>query len=105
MARAMRFSFRRCSNHCVNQLPSAKCSPTTRGRPTSGTDTQVYPTADYDNFEGALDALYSEEVVQRHPPQSAALAVAGPVINNCCKMTNLGWVINGQELTQHHGIL
>jgi glucokinase len=66
---------------------------------------QVYPTAEYDTFEDALDALYSEEVLQRHPPQSAALAVAGPVINNCCKMTNLKWVIDGQELTQRRGIL
>lgn len=65
----------------------------------------MYPTADYATFEDALDALYAEEVVQRHPPQSAALAVAGPVINNCCKMTNLGWVIDGQELSQRRGIL
>lgn len=66
---------------------------------------QVYPTAEYDTFEDALDALYAEEVMQRHPPQSAALAVAGPVISNCCKMTNLKWVIDGQELTQRRGIL
>lgn len=66
---------------------------------------QVYPTADYDTFEEALDALYAEEIVQQHPPQSAALAVAGPVIHNCCKMTNLGWTIDGRELTDRRGIL
>lgn len=66
---------------------------------------QVYPTADYPTFEDALDALYAEEEAKQHPPQSAALAVAGPVINNCCKMTNLGWVIDGAALGKSHGIL
>ena len=32
------------------------------------------------------------------PPQRAVLAVAGPVTNNRCVMTNSPWVIDGNEL-------
>ena len=66
---------------------------------------QVYPTKDYESFEDALQALYSEEMVRAHPPRSAALACAGPVIDNRCQMTNLTWLIDGHELTAVHNIL
>lgn len=66
---------------------------------------QIYPTKDYPSFEDALDALYSEEVVRAHPPRSAALACAGPVIDNRCQMTNLSWLIDGHELTARRNIL
>lgn len=66
---------------------------------------KTYPTADYETFEDALDALYAEEAVKANPPQSAALAVAGPVINNRCQMTNLKWCIDGHELSNRRGIL
>ncbi len=59
----------------------------------------------YPTFEAALDDLYSEEAVMQQPPQSAALAVAGPVMNNRCQMTNLKWVIDGAELHRKYGIL
>lgn len=66
---------------------------------------QTYPTMNYSTFEAALDELYAEPVVKAQPPQSAALAVAGPVINNRCKMTNLKWVIDGAELKRKYKIL
>mmetsp|Transcript_10510 Transcript_10510/g.31649 ORF Transcript_10510/g.31649 Transcript_10510/m.31649 type:complete len:433 (+) Transcript_10510:255-1553(+) len=66
---------------------------------------KTYPTMNYSTFEAALDELYAEPVVKAQPPQSAALAVAGPVINNRCKMTNLKWVIDGAELKRKYKIL
>jgi glucokinase len=66
---------------------------------------QTYPTMAYAKFEDALAELYLEPIVRERPPQAAALAVAGPVLNNCCRMTNLPWVIDGQELRKQHGIL
>ena len=66
---------------------------------------QVYPTKDYATFEDALDAFYAEPVVRKDAPQSAALAVAGPVSDNRCKMTNLSWLIDGHDLSRRRGIL
>ena len=66
---------------------------------------QIYPTKDYATFEAALDAFYAEDVIRKDPPQSAALAVAGPVVDNRCKMTNLSWLIDGHELSRRRGIL
>lgn len=66
---------------------------------------QTYPTMNYATFEDALTELFQEPVVCEQPPQAAALAVAGPVINNVCRMTNLPWVIDGQQLREQHGIL
>ena len=44
-------------------------------------------------------------MVGRDPPQSAALAVAGPVVDNRCKMTNLSWLIDGHDLSRRRGVL
>ena len=66
---------------------------------------QVYPTKDYAAFEDALDEFYAEPVVGKDPPQSAALAVAGPVVDNRCKMTNLSWLIDGHDLSRRRGVL
>ncbi len=66
---------------------------------------QIYPTKDYATFEAALDAFYGEDIIRKDPPQSAALAVAGPVVDNRCKMTNLSWLIDGHELSRRRGIL
>ena len=65
----------------------------------------MYPTKDYATFEDALDEFYAEPVVGRDPPQSAALAVAGPVVDNRCKMTNLSWLIDGHDLSRRRGVL
>lgn len=35
---------------------------------------------------------------------ACCLAVAGPVSNDICKMTNVNWVINGRNLEKHLGI-
>lgn len=59
----------------------------------------------YATFEDALSELYQEPVVREQLPQAAALAVAGPVVDNVCRMTNLPWVIDGQQLQEEHGIL
>lgn len=77
----------------------------------AGLDTQyeeifnkIYPTKDYPTFEDAFDSLCQEEVYQQHPPESAALACAGPVVDNICDMTNLSWVIDGDSLTKKYGL-
>lgn len=46
----------------------------------------------------------SQEVFQANLPRAAAFACAGPVANNKCEMTNLSWVIDGDYLSEAHGI-
>lgn len=41
---------------------------------------------------------------QANVPKAAAFAVAGPVADNKCDMTNLSWTIDGNYLTKKHGI-
>jgi len=65
---------------------------------------KTFPTRDYLTFQEALDQFSSEAVFQENVPRAAAFAVAGPVDDNRCAMTNLSWVIDGHELTQRHGI-
>lgn len=45
-----------------------------------------------------------QEAFQENVPRAAAFAVAGPVKENRCAMTNLNWVLDGHDLTQRHGV-
>jgi glucokinase len=69
---------------------------------TSGalTSFKHYRNDDYADF----DAI-SRDYLAEHPrPDSAALAVAGPVVNNTVSMTNLGWQLNATELAREHDL-
>lgn len=37
-------------------------------------------------------------------PQAACIAVAGPVTNDVCQMTNLSWVVDGKQLASAFGM-
>ena len=63
---------------------------------------QKFQTKEYPAFEDALEAFCAEAAVVQRPFQSAALACAGPVLNNACEMTNLKWTIDGAKLTSNY---
>ena len=65
---------------------------------------QTFATKDYPTFPDAVDALVQLPGFRERSPNSAAFAVAGPVSENRCEMTNLSWVIDGVALTQKYGI-
>lgn len=65
---------------------------------------QTYQTADHPTFQDALNALCTFPEFEHNLPQSVALAVAGPVKDNVCEMTNLAWIIDGNHLTQKYGV-
>jgi hypothetical protein len=65
---------------------------------------QTYPTREFATFPEALHALARQPAFEAHTPRAAAFGVAGPVADNCCHMTNLSWVIDGDYLTTAHGI-
>ena len=49
---------------------------------------------------GVLRDLCQIEDVQQNYPTSACFAIAGPVSQNRAKMTNLGWLIDGDQLQE-----
>jgi glucokinase len=61
----------------------------------------VYPSADYDDLETAIRQFLDE--TGRHPTRMV-LAVAGPVLDGRCRITNLTWVIDEARLRQTLGI-
>ena len=65
---------------------------------------QTFPTKDYPTFPDAVNALTKLPGFHERSPKSAAFAVAGPVANNRCEMTNLAWVIDGAALSKKYGV-
>ena len=65
---------------------------------------QTFPTKDYSTFPDAVTALTKLPGFHERSPKSAAFAVAGPVANNRCEMTNLAWVIDGAALSKKYGV-
>jgi glucokinase len=69
---------------------------------------QVYSSQAFDSLAGVLahfltDAAHSLGASPRI--QSAALGVAGPVVDNACRLTNLNWApIRGNELAQEFDV-
>lgn len=65
---------------------------------------KTYPTFKFATFDEVMNQFLSEKEVVPHPPQAAALAVAGAVVDNRCAMTNTSWIIDGPGLQQHYKI-
>lgn len=66
---------------------------------------QFYATEDYKQFSDALAALLQLEPLRGEgKPRAAAFACAGPVKEQRCTMTNLGWTIDAAEVEAQFGI-
>jgi len=63
---------------------------------------KIYNTCDFHTFEQCF-TLFCEECSLDHFDASC-LAVAGPVKDNVCKMTNLDWVIDGRAISKGYNI-
>ena len=59
---------------------------------------QIYPTEDYERFDQALSAFLSTPEGLASPPSAAAFACAGPVKDDCCRFTNISWVVDKAEV-------
>ena len=59
---------------------------------------RIYPTEDYDRFDQALRAFLDTPEATTCPPAAAAFACAGPVKDNCCRFTNITWVVDKAEV-------
>jgi len=62
-----------------------------------------FPTTEYPGLPEIIEAFYA--TLDRRPTvTSAAIGVAGPVINQTAKMTNVEWAVDGSELRQRFDI-
>ena len=65
---------------------------------------RIYPTEDYERFDQALQAFLDTPEATAAPPAAAAFACAGPVKDNCCKFTNIAWVVDKSEVERDFGL-
>lgn len=68
-------------------------------RPTSKA-TRSYETSAYSSFLEILDA-FLRDVPPSGPVRAAAFGVAGPVVHDRAKLTNIGWTIGSEEIRSH----
>ena len=59
---------------------------------------KTYGTSDHPTFESCVSDLYADSGVDLGGVSAACFAVAGPVAENRCDMTNLSWVVDGPAL-------
>ncbi len=59
---------------------------------------QTYICANYQSFDQILTEFLEQSSFP--PVSSACLGVAGPIVNGDCYLTNLGWTIKQQDLSQ-----
>jgi glucokinase len=57
---------------------------------------QTFASNDFVRFEDILDAFLTETITI----DAACFGIAGPVIEQCCQLTNLPWRLDGRELQQ-----
>ncbi|MGK9119684.1 glucokinase [Olivibacter jilunii] len=62
---------------------------------------QTFPSRDYLSFDQILDEYLRNDV--NSPPEVLSIGVAGPVVNNAVKLTNLSWNIDAKMLQQNSG--
>jgi glucokinase len=63
---------------------------------------RTYSTNTFETFESCFKSFCKDSGLNHF--DSSCFAVAGPVSNNSCEMTNLKWKINGQAISELYGI-
>lgn len=58
----------------------------------------TYPSARYPHLNPMIQEFLAE--VGGGLPQYACLAIAGPVVNDTCQLTNLSWQLDGRQMEQ-----
>ena len=68
--------------------------------PSSATMTfeKVYGTSGHPTFESVITDLFADAGVDAGSVSAACFAVAGPVADDRCQMTNISWIIDGAAL-------
>lgn len=61
---------------------------------------KTYSTSDHPTFESCVADLYKDSEVDKASVSAACFAVAGPVADDRCAMTNIEWVVDGPKLSE-----
>ena len=61
---------------------------------------KTYSTSDHPTFESCVADLYKDSEVREADVSAACFAVAGPVADDRCAMTNIEWVVDGPKLAE-----
>ena len=67
----------------------------------------LYPSQDFANLVPIVQQFLSESQQQQDStlsPEKACLAIAGPVVNDTCVVTNLDWFLDARHLEKELGI-
>jgi glucokinase len=64
---------------------------------------RAYPTTQFNSFTEILDAFEGDVHVSKSDIEAVAIGVAGPVLNQRASLTNIGWSISAEEITQWCG--
>jgi glucokinase len=62
----------------------------------------AYPTNDFPSFTAILDA-FARDVHQPFALDAAAVGVAGPVVANTARLTNIAWDVTAAQITERFG--
>jgi glucokinase len=62
----------------------------------------AYATGDFASFTGILDA-FARDVHQPFSLDAAVLGVAGPVVDNTARLTNIAWNVSASAITTRFG--
>ncbi len=66
---------------------------------------QKYISAEWKCLEQMVQHFFANLPNGIDPPKSGCLAVAGPVVNGCCQITNLGWELNANKICDAVGLI
>lgn len=68
---------------------------------------QLYSSNDFPDLVPMVQqflATAAKQLSQTPAPQKACFAIAGPIVNNTAKLTNIAWVLDAKRLEQELGI-
>lgn len=73
--------------------------PSSKNHSMSITEQHAFDCSGYETFSHALDAYLS--LIPNHQPKNICVAIAGPIIGDTVKMTNLNWEFSISQVKQN----
>ena len=62
--------------------------------------TRGYPTQEFDSFTAILD-MFAREIGERLAIEAAAVGVAGPIVDQHARLTNIEWDVSAAQIGKH----
>jgi glucokinase len=60
----------------------------------------AYPTQEFDSFTAILDA-FAHDTGDPHVVEAVAIGVAGPIVDQHARITNVGWDVSAAQISEH----